>query len=218
MIDFLASRSNFAQKFGSYNPRRLGVLALTSMVKLIALMQNPRRGHDAQGKLKKIHLGWTAEGYSNFMAPMRMDRIAEQVRHISGSDKDKGIFTEDVLKPETDTYLTPSWDEMVPFPMTWKIRFDGFGKSDYGTDYARIKSPYVPDFAPPWYQPQGASHTGGSWADVACICASAGKKCFCADPSTKSQQKKDSETPVSTPKMPEPLATGCCLSQHAPHL
>ena len=66
-MEFLTFQLSFAEKFGVFQPRRFAVLALTSMVKFIAQMKNPRRGHDAQGKLKKINLGWTAEGYSNFM-------------------------------------------------------------------------------------------------------------------------------------------------------
>ncbi|KAL9064876.1 MAG: hypothetical protein Q9157_007672 [Trypethelium eluteriae] len=209
-IEFLALQSNFAGKFGAYKPRRFAALALTSMVKFIAQMKNPRRGHDAQGRLKKVNLHWTAEGYSNFMAPMRIDRIAEQVKRLSPNDPDKNIFTMEVLKPETDTYLTPSWDEMVPFPMTWKIRFDGFGKSDYSTDsrpphpYGKLKSAWLPDDAPPWYQPQGVSHIGGSFADVACICANPETDHSCLNSGKKSH--------VPTAALREPtLLTGCCL-------
>ena len=200
------------------------MLALTSMVKFIAQMKNPRRGHDAQGRLKKVNLHWTAEGYSNFMAPMRMDRIAEQVKHLPPDDPDKHIFTMEVLKPETDTYLTPSWDEMVPFPMTWKIRFDGFGKSDYSTDghpphpYGKLKSAWLPDDAPPWYQPQGASHIGGSFADVACICANpeTSHSCHCLGKESRGNRVKAAQSHVPTAASREPtLSTGCCLPTKA---
>lgn len=141
------------------------------MVKFIAEMKNPRRGHDAQGRLKRVHLDWTAEGYSNFMAPMRMDWIAEQVKRLPKNHPNKDVFTDSVLRPETDTYLTPNWDEMVPFPMTWKIRFDGFGESDYRSKgipshpYGSLATPRLPDDAPPWYQPRGASHFGGAFGE-----------------------------------------------------
>ena len=178
-VKFLTSQLSIADKFDVFQPRRFAVLALTKMVKFIAQMKNPRRGHDAQGRLKKIHLGWRAEGYSNFMAPKRTEWIAEQVKRLSDKHPDKVIFTNDVLEPETDTYLTPNWDEMVPFPMTWKIRFDGFGKSNYRSEgspshpYGKITTVRLPDDLPPWYQPQGASHVGGTFADVSCICAAA---------------------------------------------
>lgn len=176
-VDFLTSQLNIADKYGVFVPRRFGSLSLTSMVKFIAQMKNPRRGHDAQGRLKKIHLDSTPEGYANYMAPMRVSWIKEQVKLLKEKEAQK-IFTDEILRPEADTYLTPTWDEFVPFPMTWKIRFDGFGVSDYSADnhpYGRVKTmPTLPDFCPPWYQPQGPSTVGGSFATVVCVCANAG--------------------------------------------
>ena len=82
-------------------------------------MKNVRRGHDTQGRLKKINLDSSCEGYSNFMAPMRMQMIVGDVAYAS-KHSDVGeaakVFTKDILKPSTDTYLTPEWDEFVPFP------------------------------------------------------------------------------------------------------
>jgi hypothetical protein len=147
------------------------------MVKFIAQMKNPRRGHDAQGRLKRVRIDPTTEGYFNFMAPMRVRSIEEKVKQLPDDDKNKKIFTDDILKPDTDIYLTPTWDEMVPFPMTWKIRFDGFGKSDYDNGdipFGKLRSTQeLPDDAPPFYQPQGPSHVGGTFAGVVCICAAA---------------------------------------------
>lgn len=217
-LEFLTFQLSFAEKFAAYHPRHFAVLALTSMVKFIAQMKNPRRGHDAQGKLKRINLGWTAEGYSNFMAPARMDWIAEQVERLKEGDENKKIFTDKVLKPETDTYLTPNWDEMVPFPMTWKIRFDGFGESDYSTEedgpYGKVKPVWLPDDAPPWYQPQGASHVGGTFADVACICVQAGTHCSCLKLSEESQEGPPAKSliPNAAAHM-TPLTNGCSLSK-----
>ncbi|KAK6081877.1 Psi-producing oxygenase C (Linoleate diol synthase) [Seiridium cupressi] len=139
-------------KYGVFSPRRFATLSLTSMIKFIAQMKNPRRGHDAQGRLKKIHLDSTIEGYANYMAPMRVSWIRKQVKSLEDKEAEQ-ILTDDILKPGADTYLTPTWDEFVPFPMTWKIRFDGFGKSNY--------------------EPQGLSTVGGTFATVACVCAGA---------------------------------------------
>ena len=89
------------------------------MVKAAAQMKNLRRGNDTQGYLKKIELDSSSEGYSNFMAPLRMEMIeadAEYAReHSTVHDVDK-IFNKRILRPGTDTYLTPEWDEFVPFP------------------------------------------------------------------------------------------------------
>ncbi|KAK3679554.1 hypothetical protein LTR78_001115 [Recurvomyces mirabilis] len=215
-VTFLAYRSSFVDKFDAFQPRRFAVLALTSMIAFVANMRNVRRGHDAQGKLKRINLDWTAEGYSNFMAPGRMDWIAKQVEMLPADDKNKNVYTENVLKPETDTYLTPSWDEMVPFPITWKIRFDGFGPSDYSTKehpYGWLTSPFVPDDAPPWYQSQGLSHLGGTFAEVAYICATPGTNCPCLSTTSGASKTNGASLRVPAAAALEPtLSTGCGLS------
>ncbi|KAI8630354.1 heme peroxidase-domain-containing protein [Xylariaceae sp. FL1651] len=178
-IQFLTSQLGIAGKYGVFSPRRFATLSLTSMIKFIAQMKNPRRGHEAQGKLKRIRLDSVAEGYANYMAPMRVRWIKEQATRLEKKEAEK-ISTDGILRPEADTYLTPTWDEFVPFPMTWKIRFDGFGKSDYSVGdnpYGKVKTaPTLPDFCPPWYQPQGPSTVGGTFAPVVCICADAEAK------------------------------------------
>lgn len=94
-------------------------MGLTAMIKAVAQMKNLRRGHDTQGCLKRIKLDSSSEGYSNFMAPLRMKMVeadAEYARkHSKVKEADK-VFTPDILRPRTDTYLTPEWDEFVPFP------------------------------------------------------------------------------------------------------
>lgn len=170
----MTSQLSIADKYGVFSPRRFATLSLTSMIKFIAQMKNPRRGHDAQGRLKRIRLDSVPEGYANYMAPMRVSWIKEQVKRLKDKEAEE-IFTDDILAPGTDTYLTPTWDEFVPFPMTWKIRFDGFGESNYTADsnpYGKVKTtPTLPDFCPPWYQPQGPSTIGGTFAPVVCVCA-----------------------------------------------
>lgn len=160
VIKDLHHQLGIADKHNVFSPKAFATLALTSMIKFVALMKNPRRGHDTQGRLKKILVDETQEGYANFMAPERIKWISKHAP--------QEIWDKHKLTPETDAYLTPSWDEFVPFPMTWKIRFDGFGKSHYED----IKTtPPVPDSVPPWYQPQGASTVGGTFATVECVCA-----------------------------------------------
>ncbi|KAF9765930.1 hypothetical protein IL306_001713, partial [Fusarium sp. DS 682] len=217
----LLSQLSVADKFGVFAPRRVAILSLTSMIKFVAQMKNPRRGHDSQGELKKINLDSTPEGYANYMAPGRVNWIEQQVKKLHNHDAADEIFTHDILRPETDTYLTPTWDEFVPFPMTWKIRFDGFGESDYkvgNNAYGRVTTmPTLPDFCPPWYQPQGPSTEGGAFSSVACICAGeAGiddkgdevhkKSCPCVGGSKKKSKIKTAQ-----------LSTGCGLSDNCVH-
>lgn len=48
----------------------------------------------------------------------------------------------------------------------WKVRFDGYGKSDYGgAGLPLLRPDPQPDSFPPFYQPQGPSHWGGTFAD-----------------------------------------------------
>ncbi|KAH7141556.1 putative prostaglandin G/H synthase 2/cyclooxygenase 2, pgh2/cox2 [Dactylonectria estremocensis] len=232
-VQFLTSQLSIADKYGVFSPRRFATLSLTSMVKFIAQMKNPRRGHDAQGRLKRILLDSTLEGYANYMAPMRVDWIKEQVKRLKDKEADK-IFTDNILRPEADTYLTPTWDEFVPFPMTWKIRFDGFGQSNYKMDnhpYGKVKTtPTLPDFCPPWYQPQGPSTVGGVFDPVVCICADAeveAKDEAAQLPNGEAGKEKEKKHEHHCPclghlkKKLEPktaqLSTGCGLSDNYMH-
>ena len=225
--DFLNHTSSVTERFADYNPKKLAAMSVTAMIKTIAQMKNARWGHDAQGRLKKVNLDSSAEGYSNFMAPMRISSISCQVEMLK-KDADKEtrekletIHNDRVLRPATDTYLTTEWDEFVPFPCTWKIRFDGFGKSNYGKDFGTLKQAKIPEDAlavPPWYQPQGASHYGGSFADVACVCNTPGKDCHCKDAAQRGKEdEKEGATGTSQRHLQgeggTPVSTGCGISK-----
>ena len=99
----------------NFNAKETAVLGLTAMIKVLAQMKNLRRGHDTQGRLKKIDIDQTYEGYANFMAPARMEKIRCEVEKANSKAGNK-VFDERILKPRTETYLTPEWDEMIPFP------------------------------------------------------------------------------------------------------
>jgi hypothetical protein len=90
----------------------------------------------------------------------------------------------------------------------WKIRFDGFGKSNYaadGQEFGMLREPEIFDDAPPYYQPRGASHTGGTFADVVCTCPAANH------PAAEKKEVKDGAAPKApTPAELEPtLSAGC---------
>ena len=204
-------------------------MGLTSMIKAAAQMKNLRRGNNTQGYLKRIKLDSSSEGYSNFMAPLRMKMVeadAEYVRkHPNGQNPDE-VFNKRILRPSTDTYLTPEWDEFVPFPTSklthtfdiqysssaspkfnlnptnipppaWKILFDGFGPSTYGGDKFPLLQEIItglPDEFPPFYQPQGVSKYGGSFADTTCICNGPGVVCRCKPGGSVHAESVDSTT------------------------
>ena len=59
----------------------------------------------------------------------------------------------------------------------------------------------LPDYFPPFYQPQGASHYGGSFADVVCICNVPGIACKCKQGWNQTEGVVGSEK-AAVPKTP----------------
>ena len=130
--DYLAYSSSLSGGQVHFNARKSAVLGLTAMIKVVAQLKNLRRGHDTQGRLKRFRIDQTSEGYANFMAPMRVEEIRREAKRQKTDEVDtlthsnsyqaeawetkKDIFDDDILKPQTDTYLTAEWDEMIPFP------------------------------------------------------------------------------------------------------
>ena len=104
-----------------FNAKETVILGLTAMIKVLAQMKNLRRGHDTQGRLKKINIDQTYGGYANFMAPDRMEKIRCEVKEAN-SKAGNNVFDERILKPRTETYLMPEWDEMIPFPTDKSFR------------------------------------------------------------------------------------------------
>ena len=118
--DYLSYGSSLSESFVDFSPKETAVLCLTSMIKVMAQMKNLRRGHDTQGQVKKVQIDQTSEGWANFMAPMRVNRIAYEVAQAKHGNNipeyARNVYDARVLKPSTDIYMTPEWDEMVPFP------------------------------------------------------------------------------------------------------
>lgn len=192
------------------------------MIKVLAQLKNLRRGHDTQGKLKRIKLDSSYEGFSNFMAPQRVksikaaveqktveietllqelshahpeERLEKEKSLVNERSRLKGVYDSDrILKPATDTYLTPEWDEMVPFSTTWKLRFDGFGTSDYGERLEHLASGVTFDDFPPFYEsPGGPSHTGVASA-IILLCAHGQSEKVCATAQTRTRRKTGERT------------------------
>ena len=179
--DFLdiAFPSRFTNVLSAWHPKDILIPSLTCMVKVLAQMKNLRRGHDTQGKLKQIRIPSLYEGYGEYMAEGRMHQIQNDVDNADTNLDD--LFNTKILKPEMETYLTPEWDEMVPFPTSkstthlscylksdkktaWKVRFEGFGASNYSP--SMLAAATLPDNFPPFYQPRGPSATGGTFGDA----------------------------------------------------
>jgi hypothetical protein len=174
--------SSFAEAFSEYHPKHVAATGLVTMVKVLAQLKNLRRGHDTQGVSKKVSIDASSVGYANYMAPMRLEEIKIKVQEAHKNnelteEQLKAIFPTEIRKPATATYLTTEWDEMVPFPTTWKLRFDGYGVSDYSkNNYEVLKVFKIPDDIQPFYQPNGPSTIGGSFATPVCVCHNSWKK------------------------------------------
>lgn len=140
-LDHLNYATSLSTNLIGFNPKDIAEYGLIAMIKVTAQMQNLRRGHTSQGFIKRVQIDQTSEGYANFMADGRMKLIAHDAEHAeeevskyeSGKKSSpeeaahkkfldqrvidaKKVYSQDVLKPEQDTYLTAEWDEMVPFP------------------------------------------------------------------------------------------------------
>ena len=87
----------------------------------------------------------------------------------------------------------------------WKVRFNGYGRSDY--DYSSLITPRIPD--DPLYQPQGVSHYGGSFADVVCICNEPGKACKCKDATAQVPAQGEGIEPALKSAVGVRLVKGC---------
>lgn len=130
--DYLSFGSSLSAGLLRFDAREVSILGLTAMIKVFAQMRNLRRGHDTQGKLKKVNIDATSEGYANFMAPLRIVEIHDKVQEVLSKakgikEKDltreqrdakklESILSSKILQPQSDMFLTPEWDEMVPFP------------------------------------------------------------------------------------------------------
>ena len=141
-LDHLNYATSLSTDLIGFNPKKLAQDGLIGMIKVAAQMQNLRRGHTSQGFVKRVQIDQTSEGYANFMADGRMKSIKHDAKQaekelnkyesgkLSSPEEEAAhqkflrqrfldagkVYSEGLLKPEQDTYLTAEWDEMVPFP------------------------------------------------------------------------------------------------------
>ena len=165
--DYLPYVSSLSAGLGPINGRSLVAPSLAAMIKVMAQMRNLRRAHHTQGRLKRINIDQGYESYASYMAPMRVEELRRKKKEKPAP------------RPDLDTYVTPEWDEMIPFPSTWKVRFDGYGATEpkFFDDFAIHQK--EPDQLR--YQPNGPSHVGGTFAEQICICNVAGIECQCKE-------------------------------------
>lgn len=99
--------------------RKISLWCITSMITVLAQLQNLQPAPGTQGTVKRINI-IQKDNIANYMSPKKRREIEKKMDEAGAKD----------LSPreiKVRTYLTPEWDEMVPYPCTWKVRFDGYG-------------------------------------------------------------------------------------------
>jgi len=206
---YLHYASGFSHGNQVTDVREIHLLGLSSIIKVFAQMKNLRTAHDSQGRLKKVSVLQAYETYANYMAPMRVEAIhrklhdklqtlvdeSEDKVHVKKAETAKELLAHKMTNPSSTTFLTPEWDEFIPFPQTWKIRFEGYGRGIYDKpDQSGLHN--VLDLL---WAPDGASYYGGSFATTeGCVCRQAGHKCTCAEPESGKPFEPVKSDPVHT--------------------
>ncbi|KAK6343416.1 hypothetical protein TWF730_011005 [Orbilia blumenaviensis] len=166
---YLSYTGGFSEDILSLSAKHIPIVGLAAMFKTLGRMKYLRQGHDSQGRLKSVNNNPSYGHLANRMAPKvfkaNMAKLKVRARETGGKES----FD---TAPESYTYLTPEWDETMPFPNTMKIRFNGYGKGVWIYGDNSDQSHGIISL----WAPQGPSHTGGSWAPK-CACASGNCKC-----------------------------------------
>jgi len=178
--DYLSFCSGFSHDALSLEAKYIPVIGLSSVFKVLGQMKWLRQGHDSQGRLKVVNNSPSYKNIANRMAPRDIKEILPKLRAKAEEENDKHKGDKDYIaesfdtQPESSTYLTPEWDETLPFPNTMKVRFNGYGEGVwiYGDNSDQSHGIMT------LYAPEGPSHTGGTWAIAKCPCAAG--NCTCA--------------------------------------
>ena len=91
------------------------------MFALLSCMRNLRQGHDRQGKLKEVDNNPSYRNLNDYYAPDDVKSWTEQLKaqeQRTEKDPTRGqrVWESFDTKPGPTTYLTPEWDETIPFP------------------------------------------------------------------------------------------------------
>ncbi|EGX44212.1 hypothetical protein AOL_s00210g1 [Orbilia oligospora ATCC 24927] len=170
VTSYLSYTGGFSEDILSLSAKHIPIIGLAAMFKTLGRMKYLRQGHDSQGRLKSVNNNPSYGHLANRMAPKVFKATMGKLKERAQKEKSGESFD---TAPESYTYLTPEWDETMPFPNTMKIRFNGYGQGVwiYG-DNSDQNHGIISLWAP-----QGPSHTGGSWAPSKCTCTSGSCRC-----------------------------------------
>ncbi|KAK6346772.1 hypothetical protein TWF696_006881 [Orbilia brochopaga] len=167
--EYLAYSSSFSRDILSFEAQKIPVVGLGVMFKVMGQMKFLRQGHDSQGRLKAVNNSPSYGNLANRLAPSKFRAALASLRERARKENTGESFD---TQPESYTYMTPEWDETMPFPNTMKVRFNGYGKGVwiYGDNSDQSHSIMT------LYSPQGASHTAGTWGNR-CPCGQGNCRC-----------------------------------------
>ncbi|KAF3904876.1 hypothetical protein ABW20_dc0106815 [Dactylellina cionopaga] len=111
--DYLAYSGGFARDILKFEARNIPVIGLSVMFKVMGQMKLLRQGHDSQGRLKMVNNNPSYGHLANRMAPKIFKATVGELRERAKKNNTGESFD---TPPESYTYLTPEWDETMPFP------------------------------------------------------------------------------------------------------
>ncbi|KAK6537517.1 hypothetical protein TWF694_011700 [Orbilia ellipsospora] len=168
LSEYLAYDGGFSRDMLNFDGRDIPVVGLGVMFKILGQLKYLRQGHDSQGRLKTVNNSPSYGHLANRMAPKDFRDTMAALRARAQTKNTGESFD---TTPDSYTYLTPEWDETLPFPNTMKVRFNGYGQGVWIWGDNSDQSHSIMTL----YAPQGPSHTGGTW----------GAKCPCGDGNCK---------------------------------
>ncbi|KAF3937371.1 hypothetical protein ABW19_dt0205244 [Dactylella cylindrospora] len=177
--EYLAYAGGFSRDILKFEVKNIPIIGLAVMFKVMGQMNLLRQGHDSQGRLKSINNSPSYGNLANRIAPkdLKLKMVDLRKRAQDEKNANKGnpsyIFESFDTQPESYTYLTPEWDETMPFPNTMKVRFNGYGEGVWMYGDNSEQSHGIGSL----WTPQGPSHTGGVWAAKKCPCRQTDCKC-----------------------------------------
>ncbi|KAF3903067.1 hypothetical protein ABW21_db0201283 [Orbilia brochopaga] len=167
--EYLAYSSGFSRDILNLEAQKIPVVGLGTMFKVMGQMKLLRQGHDSQGRLKAVNNSPSYGNLANRLAPSKFRVALGQLQERARKENTGESFD---TQPESYTYMTPEWDETMPFPNTMKVRFNGYGKGVWIFGDNSDQSHSIMTL----YAPQGASHTGGTWGNK-CPCGQGNCRC-----------------------------------------
>ncbi|KAF3908286.1 hypothetical protein AA313_de0206127 [Arthrobotrys entomopaga] len=195
LSEYLAYEGGFSREILNFDGRDIPVVGLGVMFKILGQLKYLRQGHDSQGRLKTVNNSPSYGHLANRMSPRDFRATMTGLRQRAETNNTGESFDR---APDSYTYLTPEWDETLPFPNTMKVRFNGYGKGVWIWGDNSDQSHSIMSL----YAPQGPSHTGGTWG-TKCPCGDGNCKCALNVKASSAALGKGQQPQAGAPQAPQ---------------